>query len=487
MLTQAAMSLSDSHYFDDVTPRKFEEMRKLLDSSDNRQKLESMKRLIALISMGKDASLFYPDVIKNVICPNIDVKKLVYMFLIHYSEQKSDIALLSVNAFQKDLSNPNQLIRAQALRVLTSIRVKMIAHLQVLAIKNVCKDSSPYVRKAAALAVTKVFSLEPELKDSLLDIVEILLTDNNNMVLGSAVAAFNEVCADRIDLLHPHFRKLCRQVADCDEWSQSIILSVLIRYSRTQFTDPNAPSDAHVVAEADPQPGLSSATAASFGDLLGDESLVPVASSSDTHAGAPAAPIPESSVEVADSASPVASAAQKKKHKKPTLDSFYDDDSDDGTAAFANVRSNAPARENVAAATATSVFLGGGSINRTGVAKGSFHSVETVIDEDLRFDYMLFASTTQNHVAFLMHFEILSGSCSSASSPFFVLGTVPSFLPSCPYFMLSLQFVTPPEPSKVSSGSCDPSLRCSGLFCRLLPASSICSVIHSALTSRTST
>jgi hypothetical protein len=38
------------------------------------------------------------------------------------------------------------------------------------------------------------------------------------------------------------------------------------------------------------------------------------------------------------------------------LDSFYDDDSDDGSAAFATVRSNASARENVAAATATSVF-----------------------------------------------------------------------------------------------------------------------------------
>ena len=218
-----------------------------------------------------------------------------YMFLIHYSEQKSDIALLSVNAFQKDLSNPNQLIRAQALRVLTSIRVKMIAHLQVLAIKNVCKDSSPYVRKAAALAVTKVFSLEPELKDSLLDIVEILLADNNNMVLGSAVAAFSEVCADRIDLLHPHFRKLCRQVADCDEWSQSIILSVLIRYSRTQFTDPNIlPADADAATEADPQPGLhtSPAVAASFGDLLGDESLVSVAPSVAADTGASAAPPP---------------------------------------------------------------------------------------------------------------------------------------------------------------------------------------------------
>jgi hypothetical protein len=415
------MSLSDSHYFDDVSPRKFEEMRKLLDSSDNRQKLESMKRLIALISMGKDASIFYPDVIKNVICPNLDVKKLVYMFLIHYSEQKSDIALLSVNAFQKDLSNPNQLIRAQALRVLTSIRVKMIAHLQVLAIKNVCKDSSPYVRKAAALAVTKVFSLEPELKDSLLDVIEILLADNNNMVLGSAVAAFNEVCADRIDLLHPHFRKLCRQVADCDEWSQSIILSVLIRYSRTQFTDPNVfPADADAVAEADPQPGLSTAAAApaaSFGDLLGDESLISMASSSAADTGASTAPPIASAAEDADSASPVASTTLKKKKKKPTLDSFYEDDSDDGSAAFANVRSNALSRENIAAATATSVFLGGSGTSRSGVVKGSFHSVETVIDEDLRFDfYCISKFLSRKCLIFTIFLQALAQVCGAPSS-----------------------------------------------------------------------
>jgi hypothetical protein len=309
----------------------------------------------------------------------------------------------------------------------------MIAHLQVLAIKNVCKDSSPYVRKAAALAVTKVFSLEPELKDSLLDIVEILLGDNNNMVLGSAVAAFNEVCADRIDLLHPHFRKLCRQVADCDEWSQSIILSVLIRYSRTQFTDPNIrPSDADAVSEADHQPGLpavvaaatAAAATASFGDLLGDESLISVPSSSVADVGTSAAPPPAAAVEDADATSPVASASLKKKKKKPTLDSFYEDDSDDGSAAFANVRSNA--RENVAAATATSVFLGASSTSRAGVVKGSFHSVETVIDEDLRFDPVICSCISRNPCIFVsersFHY-LCTGSCSGVWSPFFVLGT----------------------------------------------------------------
>ena len=42
----------------------------------------------------------------------------------------------------------------------------------------------------------------------------------------------------RIDLLHPHYRKLCNIMADIDEWGQVMLLSTLQRYARTQFVDP---------------------------------------------------------------------------------------------------------------------------------------------------------------------------------------------------------------------------------------------------------
>ena len=67
-----------------------------------------MKRLIAMISIGRDASNFFPDVVKNVVCDSLEVKKLVYMFLTHYAEAKSNEALLTINTFQKDLSDTNQ-------------------------------------------------------------------------------------------------------------------------------------------------------------------------------------------------------------------------------------------------------------------------------------------------------------------------------------------------------------------------------------------
>ncbi|KAI6107877.1 Clathrin/coatomer adaptor, adaptin-like protein, partial [Pisolithus sp. B1] len=57
-----------------------------------------------------------------------------------------DLALLSINTFQKDLTDPSPLIRAMALRVLSGIKVPMIGHIVVLAIKKCAADLSPHVR-----------------------------------------------------------------------------------------------------------------------------------------------------------------------------------------------------------------------------------------------------------------------------------------------------------------------------------------------------
>ena len=110
-----------------------------------------------MISKGRDVRSLFPNVVKNVICENIQVKRLVYQFLIHYAEFEQDLALLSINTFQKDLDNPSPLIRSQALRVLSSIRLKVITHILIISVQRCMVDSSPYVRKTAAHAIPKVF------------------------------------------------------------------------------------------------------------------------------------------------------------------------------------------------------------------------------------------------------------------------------------------------------------------------------------------
>jgi AP-3 complex subunit beta len=65
------------------------------------------------------------------------IKKLVYVYLVRYAEEQQDVALLSISTFQKALKDPNQLIRGSALRVLSSIRVPIIAPILMLSIKEV--------------------------------------------------------------------------------------------------------------------------------------------------------------------------------------------------------------------------------------------------------------------------------------------------------------------------------------------------------------
>ncbi|XP_071993980.1 AP-3 complex subunit beta-1 isoform X2 [Engystomops pustulosus] len=218
--------------------KKNEDLKQMLESNKDSAKLEAMKRIVGMISAGKNASELFPAVVKNVASKNLEIKKLVYVYLVRYAEEQQDLALLSIATFQRGLKDPNQLIRASALRVLSSIRVPIIVPIMMLAIKEASADLSPYVRKTAAHAIQKLYSLDPEQKEMLIEIIEKLLKDKSTLVAGSVVMAFEEVCPDRIDLIHKNYRKLCNLLVDVEEWGQVVIIHMLTRYARTQFVSP---------------------------------------------------------------------------------------------------------------------------------------------------------------------------------------------------------------------------------------------------------
>uniref|UniRef100_A0A8C9AE57 AP-3 complex subunit beta n=1 Tax=Prolemur simus TaxID=1328070 RepID=A0A8C9AE57_PROSS len=218
--------------------KKNEDLKQMLESNKDSAKLDAMKRIVGMIAKGKNASELFPAVVKNVASKNIEIKKLVYVYLVRYAEEQQDLALLSISTFQRALKDPNQLIRASALRVLSSIRVPIIVPIMMLAIKEASADLSPYVRKNAAHAIQKLYSLDPEQKEMLIEVIEKLLKDKSTLVAGSVVMAFEEVCPDRIDLIHKNYRKLCNLLVDVEEWGQVVIIHMLTRYARTQFVSP---------------------------------------------------------------------------------------------------------------------------------------------------------------------------------------------------------------------------------------------------------
>jgi hypothetical protein len=73
----------------------------------------------------------------------VELKKLVYTYLVHYADANPscrELALLAISSYQRDLGDSNQLIRALALRVLCSIRVREIVQIQILSVKKASSD-----------------------------------------------------------------------------------------------------------------------------------------------------------------------------------------------------------------------------------------------------------------------------------------------------------------------------------------------------------
>jgi AP-3 complex subunit beta len=65
-----------------------------------------------------------------------------------------------------------------------------------------------------------------------------LLKDRSPLSIGCTAIAFSAICPTRFDLLHPHYRRLCRTLIDVDEWGQVNLLELLLRYARTMLPRP---------------------------------------------------------------------------------------------------------------------------------------------------------------------------------------------------------------------------------------------------------
>ncbi|QUC20221.1 uncharacterized protein UV8b_04462 [Ustilaginoidea virens] len=229
------------------------QIRKLLDSRNERDVLEGLRRVVSMMYRSNQKTApFFSSVVKNVASPNLEIKKLVYIYLIHHAEQEPDLALLSINTIQKSLSDPNPQVRALALRTMSGIRVPVISQIVSLAIKKGIADMSPLVRKAAALSIPKCYRLDPGQSPQLIEYLAALLGDKQYYVAGAAVSAFLEVCPDRIDLVHQHYRSLVRKVVDMDEWSQLAMLRLMTYYARRCF-----PRAEEATAESLPQSRLA--------------------------------------------------------------------------------------------------------------------------------------------------------------------------------------------------------------------------------------
>lgn len=188
-----AVSRREEDYFEEAQFNAAHVKKELQDASEE-VKVRALKRLLAAHASGLDVSGLLPEVVKAIAVPSLELKRLVYLFLILHAERSRDVALLSINSFQKDLADRNQVIRATSLKALASIRLLEVVQLLMAALRRAAADSSPFVRRTAAQCVMKVFTLDPDQFEGLQQIVMTLLKDIEISVVGAALVAFRELC-----------------------------------------------------------------------------------------------------------------------------------------------------------------------------------------------------------------------------------------------------------------------------------------------------
>ena len=75
----------------------------LADSKIDKKKT-AIRKIIEAMTRGKDVSMLFTDVVKNMATPDMELKKLIYLYIIKYAKSHPDLAIMAINIFRKVFS-----------------------------------------------------------------------------------------------------------------------------------------------------------------------------------------------------------------------------------------------------------------------------------------------------------------------------------------------------------------------------------------------
>ena len=248
-----------------LTVAGVEETKRMLASKRELERTEGLKRVIAvrpplsplsprpccrraeshalqMMTKNLPVTSFFP-LVTSLLSPttSLQARSLISLYIVHCASHAPELALLSINAYQKDLSDPNPLVRAGAISTLSAMPLPDIRELVGMAITKGARDTAWYVRRATADALRALYRADPHNEDNrngLVAVLKVLLDGASPLTVGAALSAWEDLCPTNWDLVHANYRRYCKMLMDVEEWGQTVLLRVVARYGRTFFRDP---------------------------------------------------------------------------------------------------------------------------------------------------------------------------------------------------------------------------------------------------------
>ena len=229
-------------------------VREDLLSQDTERQISAIKQVIAFMTIGKDMSSHFNDVANLVSHPNLEIKKLVYLYLMQNSKSQPEKAVLQAGTFVHDTLHESPLIRGIALRTMTSMLVPSMVDFMHGPILRCLRDTDPYVRRVATFATLKLYSIAPNIceESGILEVLPELLADPIATVVSAVVVVIRELLlmnapTKLATTVMQKSSTLLAAIGDCTDWSQMYLLEgiALIFQQKIPIV---AASDAEVIA-----------------------------------------------------------------------------------------------------------------------------------------------------------------------------------------------------------------------------------------------
>ncbi|KAH9578184.1 Clathrin/coatomer adaptor [Trypanosoma melophagium] len=221
-----------SRFFSTAKRGEGVELHDDLNSNDRDRQKNAVKRIIAGMTLGRDVSYLFMDVVKLGQTPNLELKKLVYLYVLNTAKLQPDKALMAVNTFLQDTTNSSPIVRALAVRTMLCIRVDSVTEYTLEPLRRAAADPDPYVRKTAAIGIGKLFHQNMQIFTGQGFATELLKLLNDTFAIVSANAAavlaeVNDYSSTPIVLTNDHIHRLLHHLPECTEWGQLSILELV--------------------------------------------------------------------------------------------------------------------------------------------------------------------------------------------------------------------------------------------------------------------
>lgn len=185
--------------------------RSAFASKDSKNRHRNVAKLLYIHMLGYPTHFAQMEALKLIASSRFPEKRIGYLGLMLLLDERQSVLMLVTNSLKQDFLNKSPFVVGLALSSIGNIASADIARDLADEVEKFFHNSSPYLRKKAALTAIRCIRKVPELIEDFLPGVKTLLNDKNHAVQLSAVSLIIEMIKIEPDMLD-QFRTMTRSV-----------------------------------------------------------------------------------------------------------------------------------------------------------------------------------------------------------------------------------------------------------------------------------